>query len=106
MSKKNKHVEFFDETLRDGVQSLWAMRMRYGMFDAVAEEMDQAGFSAIQFAFMFQQIVRLGENPWEILRLINRKIKKTKLSTIVCLVKLVWKNHLILQQYGSFLLRK
>ena len=82
MLKKNKHVEFFDETLRDGVQSLWALRVRYGMFDAVAEEMDQAGFSAIQFGFMFQQTVRLGENPWEIMRLIKRKIKKTALSTV------------------------
>jgi pyruvate carboxylase len=33
-----KKVMFYDTTLRDGVQSLWAMKMTYGMIDAVAGE--------------------------------------------------------------------
>lgn len=85
MSKKNKHIDFYDETLRDGSQSLWGMRMTHGMVDAVLNELDQAGFRALSFALhplFFQIAVRWGEDPWEIMRLLKRKIKKTKLSTI------------------------
>jgi len=40
-------VMFYDTTLRDGAQSLWAMNMSYGMHDAVTAELDQAGYSCI-----------------------------------------------------------
>ncbi|MDY6863956.1 MAG: hypothetical protein SV062_13335, partial [Thermodesulfobacteriota bacterium] len=82
MGLKGKHVDFYDETLRDGVQSLWAMRVHYGMWDAAGEELDQAGFSTIQFVLGFQFTVRMEEDPWEILQLIKRKIKKTKVGSI------------------------
>ena len=82
MGLKGKHVEFYDETLRDGVQSLWAMRIRHGMWDAVAEEIDQAGYSATSFIVVFQLSVRMGEDPWEILRMIKRKVRNTKLTSI------------------------
>ena len=49
MSNKNKHIDFYDETLRDGPQSLWGMRMTMGMVEAVAEEIDQAGYEIIMF---------------------------------------------------------
>ena len=43
-----KEVRFVDTTLRDGQQSLWAYNMRTGMMVPVAEQMDQAGFEAIE----------------------------------------------------------
>ncbi len=86
MSKKNKNIDFYDETLRDGIQSLWGARLPYGVIDAVADEIDQAGFSSITFPIhpvFFPMAVRAGEDPWEIMRLINKKIKKTKISSMV-----------------------
>ena len=83
MSKKK--ITIYDETLRDGVQSLWALKMTYGMTDAVAQEQDQGGFRAISFAVhagYLQMAVRWGEDPWEVMRLLKRKIKNSKLSTI------------------------
>ncbi|MBI2533120.1 MAG: carboxylase, partial [Deltaproteobacteria bacterium] len=41
-------VRFVDTTLRDGQQSLWAYGMRTGMMVPVAEQMDAAGFEAIE----------------------------------------------------------
>jgi pyruvate carboxylase len=41
-------VNFIDTTFRDGHQSLWALGMRTGMIEAVAESMDQAGFEAME----------------------------------------------------------
>ena len=39
-----KKVFFTDLTLRDGAQSMWAMKMTYGMHQAVVEEIDRAGY--------------------------------------------------------------
>ncbi len=41
-------VNFVDTTFRDGSQSLWALRMTTGMMASVAEDMDNAGFKAIE----------------------------------------------------------
>ena len=41
-------VKFVDTTFRDGSQSLWASGMRSGMMEAVAADMDQAGFEVVQ----------------------------------------------------------
>jgi len=76
-------VEFHDETLRDGPQSLWAMGLRYGMMDAVLSELDQGGMIEIQLnmchALFFKMAVRfLNEDPWETCRLWRRKVKNTK----------------------------
>ncbi len=38
------HVEIVDQTLRDGPQSLWGMRIRGGMATAVAPLLDRAGY--------------------------------------------------------------
>ena len=75
-------VMFSDTTMRDGAQSLWAMNMTYGMYDAVASELDQAGYSMIEVpanAVYFKMWVRvLKQDPWETVRLFNRKITRTK----------------------------
>jgi oxaloacetate decarboxylase (Na+ extruding) subunit alpha len=40
-------IEFIDQTLRDGQQSLWGMRMRPGQMMPVAPTLDQAGFRVV-----------------------------------------------------------
>lgn len=82
-----KQVSFYDTTLRDGAQSLWAMRMTYGMHEAVASELDQAGYSYIELpvnAVNAKMQVRFSkEDPWEIARLFKRKITRTKKSQVI-----------------------
>lgn len=74
-------VRFIDTTLRDGSQSLWASGMRAGMMEAVAENLDKAGFDAVEVpinAVHFKKFVRdLKEDPWEIARMLARKMPNT-----------------------------
>jgi oxaloacetate decarboxylase (Na+ extruding) subunit alpha len=73
----DKMVTFHDTTFRDGPQSLWGMKMNYGMIDAVASEMDQAGFASIETIGMVHWIywVRfLKENPIAGTTMFERKI--------------------------------
>jgi oxaloacetate decarboxylase alpha subunit len=82
-----KKVMFYDTTLRDGVQSLWAMKMSYGMHDAVIAELDQAGYNCIELPVNAvnakMQVRFLKEDPWEIARLFKRKITKTKKNQVI-----------------------
>lgn len=77
-----KKVMFSDTTLRDGAQSLWAMNVNYGKFDAVAEPLDRAGYDYIDLpmhAIYFKMAVRfLKEDPWQSAHLLRQKITKTK----------------------------
>ena len=72
-----KQVKFTDVSFRDGVQSLWSMNLTYGMVDAVAEEMDQAGYEYIELpmhAVYFKMMVLfLRENPWDMMRLLTAR---------------------------------
>ncbi|NNN19768.1 MAG: carboxyltransferase [Acidimicrobiaceae bacterium] len=65
-------VKLVDTTLRDGSQSLWALRMRAGMMLPAMPDLDSAGFEAIEFmvtAPQFSRSVRdLKEDPWVWLR--------------------------------------
>ncbi len=74
-------VQFIDTTFRDGSQSLWASGMRTGMMAAAAELMDDAGFAAIEVpinGIYLKKFVRdLKEDPWELLRMLGRKMPKT-----------------------------
>jgi len=74
-------VRFIDTTFRDGSQSLWALGMRTGMIAAVAEAMDQAGFEAIEvpiIGIFVKKFVRdLKEDPWEMARMVARKMPNT-----------------------------
>jgi len=42
-----KHIEFLDETMRDGQQSLWGLRMQAGMALPVSPLIDKTGFCVI-----------------------------------------------------------
>ncbi len=76
MSKKG--VYFVDTTFRDGAQSLWAMKMTRGMYEAVAAEMDQGGFKYIELpahALYMQMMIRFyKEDPWKTMHMFNRKM--------------------------------
>lgn len=78
-------VKFVDTTLRDGQASLWAENMRTGMMLLVAERLDNAGFQGIEIiaASHVKKCVReLRENPFERIRLVAGKIKKTPLRAL------------------------
>jgi oxaloacetate decarboxylase (Na+ extruding) subunit alpha len=61
------HIEFVDETFRDGQQSLWGMRMQAGMAIPIASTLDRTGFRRIEYggSNYFEVMVRYcQEDPW------------------------------------------
>ena len=74
-------VRFIDTTFRDGSQSLWAIGLRTGMMEAVAEDMARAGFQAVEVpvvAIFIKKFVRdLKEDPWAMMRMAARKMPHT-----------------------------
>jgi oxaloacetate decarboxylase (Na+ extruding) subunit alpha len=74
-------VRILDTTFRDGAQSLWAMAIRHGMMEPVAADMDNAGFAVIEVpanAIHFKKYIRdLKENPFDLMRMLARKMPKT-----------------------------
>ena len=85
VSQTANSVFLIDTTLRDGQLSLWASNMRTGMMLPVAERLDQAGFEAIEImssAFYKKCVRDLQDDPWERIRLLAKRIKKTPLRSI------------------------
>jgi oxaloacetate decarboxylase (Na+ extruding) subunit alpha len=79
-------IGIVDTTLRDAQQCLWATRMSTAMMLPLSEDLDHAGFDVIEVAgaVQFEAAVRyLGENPWERLRLLRDRIKKTPLQALL-----------------------
>ncbi len=77
-------VEFVDQTLRDGQQSLWGMRMRAGMIAPVAEEIDQAGYRVVDLtaSSLMEVVLRYcHEDPFEGLDLIRSLFPLTPLRS-------------------------
>jgi oxaloacetate decarboxylase alpha subunit len=67
------HITFLDQTLRDGQQSLWGLRMRAGMALPIVPVLDRTGFNVIDLtgSTAFECLIRYcRENPWEGLDLI------------------------------------
>ena len=79
--RSSNEVHFLDTTFRDGSQSLWAMGIRYGMMEALAGDLDRAGFTHIELpanAIFFKKMVRdLREDPWDTMRMLARTITRT-----------------------------
>lgn len=76
------HVEFLDETMRDGQQSLWGLRMQAGMALPVAPLLDRTGFSTIDLTGggMLDVLTRYcQENYWEGLDLLVEAMPETPL---------------------------
>jgi oxaloacetate decarboxylase (Na+ extruding) subunit alpha len=76
------HVELVDQTLRDGPQSLWGMRIRAGMITDAAPHLERAGFQTIDVpaGSFFSVILRyLREDPIEYYRHLRRVLPTSRL---------------------------
>ncbi len=79
-------VEIIDTTFRDAHQSLIATRLRTEDMIPIAEKMDSLGFYSMEVwgGATFDVAIRfLREDPWERLRLLRERIKKTKLQMLL-----------------------
>lgn len=79
-------VKVVDLTLRDGHQSLLATRMRTEDMEALAEEMDKAGFWSMEVwgGATFDVPIRfLNEDPWERPRIMKRLMPNTPLQMLL-----------------------
>lgn len=76
-----KVMKFHDETLRDGPQSLWAMRMKYGIYKEIAEDYDNIGFRSTDFpaqtAYCKLATREFKENFFDTLHMMRSKVTKT-----------------------------
>ena len=73
-------IEFLDETMRDGQQSLWGLRMRAGMALPVSPLIDRTGFATIDLTGggMLDVLTRYcHENYWEGLDLLVASMPRT-----------------------------
>jgi oxaloacetate decarboxylase (Na+ extruding) subunit alpha len=74
------HIEFLDETMRDGQQSLWGLRMQAGMALPVSALIDRTGFRVIDLTGggMLDVLTRYcQENYWEGLDLLVASMPRT-----------------------------
>jgi len=79
-------VNITETVLRDANQSLIATRMPFLDFEAVLEDLDQAGYYSLECwgGATFDSCLRyLSEDPWERLRKIKAKVKNTKLQMLL-----------------------
>ena len=86
MNKKKEILRITDTTLRDGHQSLWATRMRTGDILDIIETIDSVGYYSLEVwgGATFDVCLRyLYEDPWERLRIIKSKAKKTPLQMLL-----------------------
>jgi oxaloacetate decarboxylase alpha subunit len=61
-------IEIIDQTLRDGQQSLWGMRMKVAHLAAIADEIEQAGYHVVDVtgSSIFECMMRYNrEDPWD-----------------------------------------
>lgn len=81
---KQHSLQFIDTTLRDGNQSLWAATgLRTGMMLPIAPMMDEVGYHSIDFSTSTHMAVTVRfhkEDPWERLRLMRQRLKRTSLT--------------------------
>lgn len=74
------HIDFLDETMRDGQQSLWGLRMQAGMALPVSPLIDKTGFTTIDLTGggMLDVLTRYcHENYWEGLDLLVASMPDT-----------------------------
>jgi pyruvate/oxaloacetate carboxyltransferase len=79
-------IKITDTTLRDAHQSLLATRMRTEHMLPIAPEMDEAGFHSVEVwgGATFDTAIRfLREDPWERLRELKKRFKKTPLQMLL-----------------------
>lgn len=84
--RSSNPLKITDTTLRDAHQSLAATRMRTREMEAIAPEMDKAGFWSIEVwgGATFDVATRfLAEDPWERLRVLKKLMPKTPLQMLL-----------------------
>jgi len=89
-------IKIVETVLRDGHQSLTATRMRTSDMLPVLEQLDDAGFYALEAwgGATFDSCMRfLNEDPWERLRTIRKHVKKTKIQMLLRGQNILGYNH-------------
>ena len=69
------HIEFIDQTLRDGQQSLWGMRMRACQATPALPHLNATGFDTFDLAggtFFVVMLRESGDDPWAALDWLSR----------------------------------
>jgi len=77
-------IEFLDQTLRDGQQSLWGMRMQARHALAACEDLDRTGFRVIDLtgSHHFEVLIRhCREDPWAFLDAMVEAMPRTTLRS-------------------------
>jgi pyruvate carboxylase subunit B len=86
-TKKSKNpVKITDLTFRDGHQSLFATRVRTADLEAIAPEMNKAGFWSMEVwgGATFDVMTRfLNEDPWDRIRVLKNLMPDTKLQMLL-----------------------
>lgn len=75
-----RKIEIIDQTLRDGPQSWWGMRLRKDMGLPMAAELDRTGFHTIDLvgSSIFEVLVRhCKEDPWDQLISLSKAMPQT-----------------------------
>jgi oxaloacetate decarboxylase (Na+ extruding) subunit alpha len=78
------HIEFLDETIRDGQQSLWGMRLQAGMALPATRYLDATGFRVIDLTGSnhFEVLIRrCRENPWQMMDALVEAMPHTTLRS-------------------------
>jgi len=86
MAEKAEGVKITDTTFRDAHQSLAATRMKTQDMLGVAEQMDQVGFYSMEVwgGATFDVCIRyLFEDPWDRMRALKKKLRKTPLQMLL-----------------------
>lgn len=79
-------IHFTETVLRDANQSLVATRMPFSDFEGILPVLDEAGYYSLECwgGATFDSCLRyLHEDPWERLRKIKSRVKKTKLQMLL-----------------------
>ncbi len=82
----NRKVHITEVVLRDANQSQIATRLARSDFEDILETMDEAGYYSMEVwgGATFDSCLRfLDEDPWDRLRFIRSKVKKTKLQMLL-----------------------
>lgn len=75
-----RRIKMVDQTLRDGPQSWWGMRMRRDMGLPIADTLDRTGFDTIDLvgSSIFEVLVRhCKEDPWDQLISLSKAMPRT-----------------------------
>ncbi|MBE9513810.1 MAG: pyruvate carboxylase subunit B [Chloroflexi bacterium] len=86
MTDSKNPVKITDLTFRDGHQSLLATRVRTADLEAIAPEMDKAGFWSMEVwgGATFDVMTRfLNEDPWERVRVLKKLMPHTQLQMLL-----------------------